>query len=73
MFDENQNEVRHDTSTPRWIGISVVVLAVVSLVALGAGWTAANRSSSLSQSLATQTQQAKQNEDVLSQRLAKAE
>ncbi|MDE3169197.1 MAG: hypothetical protein KGL75_03565, partial [Acidobacteriota bacterium] len=34
---------------------------------------AANRSSSLSQSLATQTQQAKQNEDVLSQRLAKAE
>jgi hypothetical protein len=73
MFEENQNEVTHDTSSPRWIGISVVVLAVVSLVALGAGWTAANRSTSLAQSLANQTQQLKQNEDMLSQRLAKAE
>jgi hypothetical protein len=73
MFEENPNEVTHDTSSPRWIGISVVVLAVVSLVALGAGWTAANRSTSLAQSLANQTQQLKQNEDMLSQRLAKAE
>jgi hypothetical protein len=73
MFDENQSEITHDTSAPRWIGISVVVLAVVSLVALGAGWTAANRSNSLAQSLAAQSQQLKQNEDVLSQRLAKAE
>jgi hypothetical protein len=73
MFDENQNVTTHDTSSPRWIGISVVVLAVVSLVALGAGWTAANRSNALSQSLAAQSQQMKQNEDILSQRLAKAE
>lgn len=73
MFDENQNEMTHEASTPRWIGIAVVVLAVVSLVALGAGWTAANRSNSLAQSLASQTQQLKQNEDVLSQRLGKAE
>jgi len=76
MFDENQNEITHDTATPRWIGISVVVLAVVSLAALGAGWTAANRSSALSsqaQALTAQTQQLKQSEDVLSQRLAKSE
>lgn len=73
MFEENNNEVTHDTSAPRWIGISVVVLAVVSLVALGAGWTAANRSSSLAQSLASQTQQLKQSEDVLNQRVAKDE
>lgn len=73
MFDENQNEGTHGTSSPRWIGISVAVLAVVSLVALGVGWAATNRSSSLAQSLASQTQQTKQNEDVLSQRLAKAE
>ncbi|MGH9715440.1 MAG: hypothetical protein ACRD4R_01730 [Candidatus Acidiferrales bacterium] len=73
MFEEDKNEITHDSSTPRWIGISVVVLAVVSLVALGVGWTAANRSSSLGQSLAAQSQQLKQNEDVLSQRLAKAE
>jgi hypothetical protein len=73
MFDENQQEVTHDTSTPRWIGIAVVVLAVVSLVALGAGWTATNRSNSLAQSLAAQSQQLKQSQDQLGQRLAKAE
>jgi hypothetical protein len=73
MFEENQNEIQQDISAPRWIGISVVVLAVVSLAALGAGWTAANRSSALAQSLAAQSQKLKQNEDVLSQRLAKAE
>lgn len=73
MFEENQNETIHEPSTPRWVGIAIVVLAVVSLVALGAGWTASNRSHSLAQSLATQSQQLKQNQDVLSQRLAKAE
>jgi len=76
MFDENQNEITHDTSTPRWIGIAVVVLAIVSLAGLGVGWTAANRTSSLSseaQSLTAQTQQLKQNQDVLSQQLAKAD
>jgi chromosome segregation ATPase len=40
---------------------------------LGAGWTASTRSKELGQSLATQAQQFKQSEDVLSQRLAKAE
>ena len=76
MFDENQNENTQDSSAPRWIGISVVVLAVVSLAGLGVGWTAANRSSSLNseaQALTAQTQQLKQNEDMLSQRLAKSE
>lgn len=76
MFEENQNEITHDTSTPRWIGISVVVLAVVSLAGLGVGWAAANRSSATSseeQTLTAQTQQLKQNEDTLSQQLAKAQ
>jgi chromosome segregation ATPase len=55
------------------VGIIVVALAVVSLAALGAGWTASTRSKELGQSLDTQSKQFKQNEDVLNQRLAKAE
>jgi hypothetical protein len=74
MSDERQDVVIADEATaPRWVGIVVVALAVVSLVALGAGWTASTRSKELEQSLATQTQQFKQNDDVISQRLAKAE
>jgi hypothetical protein len=74
MSDEQQDVVIADEATaPRWVGIVVVALAVVSLVALGAGWTASTRSKQLEQSLATQAQQFKQNDDVISQRLAKAE
>jgi len=73
MLEEKQQEVTSEAPAPRWIGIVVVALAVISLAALGVGWTASNRSAALQQTLATQTQQFHQNEDVLSQRLSKAE
>jgi hypothetical protein len=73
MSEERNEIINQDTAAPRWVGIIVVALAVVSLAALGAGWTASTRSKELAQSLATQAQQLKANEDVLSQRLAKAE
>jgi hypothetical protein len=74
MSEERQDVVIADEATaPRWVGIVVVALAVVSLVALGAGWTASTRSKALEQSIASQTQQFKQSNDVISQRLAKAE
>jgi hypothetical protein len=73
MTEERQNVIVEDSATPRWVGIIVVALAVVSLVALGAGWTASNRAKTLEQTFGTQAQQVKQNEDILSQRLAKAE
>jgi hypothetical protein len=58
------------------MGIAVVALAVVSLVGLGVGWSASNRSKALEQTLSSQGQQFaqfKQGDDVLGQRLAKAE
>jgi hypothetical protein len=74
MSDERQDVVIADEATaPRWVGIVVVALAVVSLVALGAGWTASTRSKQLEQSLSAQAQVSKQSDDVISQRLAKAE
>jgi hypothetical protein len=73
MVDERQVEVIHEAPAPRWIGIVVIALAVISLAALGVGWTASNRSTALQQSLSAQNQQFKQNDDVMSQRLAKAE
>ena len=65
--------VAAEPAAPRWVGVVVVMLAVVSLAALGVGWSASNHSKSLEQSVASQNQQTKQSEDVLSQRLAKAE
>ena len=73
MTEERTEIINQDAAAPRWVGIIVVALAVVSLAALGAGWTASTRSKELAQTFATQAQQLKQDQDVLSQRLAKAE
>ncbi|HXW56998.1 MAG TPA: hypothetical protein VEJ67_14705 [Candidatus Cybelea sp.] len=76
MLEDRQDTTIQQVTAPRWIGIVIVALAVVSLVALGAGWTASSRSKALEQSehgLAAQNEQFKQQEELLSQRLAKAE
>jgi hypothetical protein len=74
MFEENQNHtVTTETGTPRWFGIAAIVLGVVSLAALGVGWTAASRSEALKQNITAQNQQSRLTEEMLSQRLAKAE
>jgi hypothetical protein len=73
MSEERQEIITEDAAAPRWVGIVIVALAVVSLVALGAGWTASTRSKELEQNFASQNEQIKKNEDVLSQRLAKSE
>jgi hypothetical protein len=73
MSEERQEFVTEDASAPRWVGIVVVALAVVSLLGLGVGWTASTRSKELEQNFASQNEQFKKNQDVLDQRLAKAE
>jgi chromosome segregation ATPase len=76
MSDERNEVIMQEAAAPRWMGIAVVALAVVSLVGLGVGWSASNRSKALEQTLSSQNQQLnqfKQGDDVLGQRLAKAE
>jgi hypothetical protein len=73
MNEDRQPVIVQETAAPRWIGVVVVVLAAVSLVALGEGWTASNRSKALEQSLAADNQRLKQQENILGQRLAKTE
>jgi hypothetical protein len=73
MIDEKPVIVEQERAAPRWIGIVVVVLAIVSLAALGVGWTASNRAATLQDNLTAQTRQFTQSDDVMNQRLAKAE
>ena len=75
-MSEKRDVIVQDTAAPRWMGIAVVALAIISLVSLGVGWSASNRSKALEQTLAGQSQQFsqfKQGDDVLGQRLAKTE
>jgi hypothetical protein len=68
-MSEFQEPLHHTTSgTPRWVGLAVAVLAGVSVLGLGVGWSALNRANSIEQ--ATQAS-VKQANDALSQKLAK--
>jgi len=73
MLEEKPEVIQTEGAAPRWIGIVVVVLAIVSLAALGVGWTASNHAASLQQALTAQQRQSSQTDDILNQRLAKAE
>jgi len=74
MLDERHEEVTtQEAPAPRWIGIVIVALAVISIAGLAVGWTASNHEAALQNTLSANTQQTKQTDDVLAQRLAKAE
>jgi hypothetical protein len=57
-------------STPRWVGLAVILLGATSLLGVGVGWTALNQAKSVGQSAESSL---KQSNDALSQRLAKSE
>jgi chromosome segregation ATPase len=70
---ENQETVQVNEGTPRWLGVAIVALAVVSLIALGVGWNASNRVREAQQASANDSQTLRQNLDVMGQRLSQAE
>ncbi|MGD0305097.1 MAG: hypothetical protein ABSC71_09740 [Candidatus Acidiferrales bacterium] len=73
-IDDNQDVViAENQGTPRWVGVGVVALAVISLAGLGVGWSASTKSKELAQTVASQKDEISHNEEVLGQRLAKAE
>jgi hypothetical protein len=66
-----QEPIHHTTAeTPRWVGLAVAVLGGVSLVSLGLGWSAINRTNGIQEATAASV---KQSSDAIQQRLAKEE
>jgi len=68
-FQEDSN-FQSSTAVPRWVGLAVAVLGGVSLIGVILGWSALSQSKSTEQSIQTTL---KQQNDALSQRLAKAD
>jgi hypothetical protein len=60
-------------STPRWVWLAFVALAVVSIVGLGVGWSASEHAQSAERALATQGKSVQQNVDKLNSRLSQQE
>jgi hypothetical protein len=61
------------SESPRWVGLAVVALAVVSLLGLGIGWNATTHAKSAEQTLASQGKSLQQSVDALSARLSQSE
>jgi len=68
MSEFQETSVQGSTGTPRWVSLSVAALGVVSLAGVGLGWNAISQSKSVEQSMQASL---KQQNDQLSQRLAK--
>jgi hypothetical protein len=77
MSEEYEKVDHESTSAPRWIGAAVVILAIASVVAIGTGYSAANRANRIEQELTaqlqTQTSSLRDSVDMLGKRLKQAE
>ena len=76
MMEDREIHQGMTEGTPRWMGIAIVALAIISLVGVGMAWNAGNNARDAQQALAGQTkatQQTLQSQDAISQRLAQAE
>ena len=78
MIEEHEHiePVTVTEGAPRWMGLAVIALAIISFVGVGMAWNASNHARNAEQALATQTAQSKtfqQNQEGLTQRLADAE
>jgi hypothetical protein len=67
-----QEPIHHQTTaeTPRWVGLAVALLGGVSLVGVGLGWSAINKTQGIQEQTAASV---KASNDAIQQRLAKEE
>ena len=72
-MSEGQDNFQPTTEgSPRWMGIAVVVLAILSVAGIGMAWNATNHAHSAEQALASQSKMIEQNQEVFTQRVGQA-
>lgn len=59
--------------TPRWLGLAVAALGIISLAGLGVGWSAVNHARDAQQAAASDNKIVRQNLDDVTKRLAQEE
>ncbi|HEV7967498.1 MAG TPA: hypothetical protein VGP19_08005 [Candidatus Acidoferrales bacterium] len=72
-MDEQANYQGTTEGSPRWMGIAVVGLAILSLVGVGLAWNAGGHARDAEQALSAQSKTFQQTEDAISQRMGQAE
>lgn len=73
-MSEGQDNFQTTTEgSPRWMGIAVVVLAILSVAGVGMAWNASNHAHSAEQALAAQSKTIQQDQDGITTRIGQAE
>lgn len=72
MSDDRQETIVNE-GTPRWLGLAVAALAVISLAGLGVGWSAVNHARDAQQAAVNDNKIVRQNLDDVTKRLAQEE
>ena len=72
-MDEQANYQGTTEGSPRWMGIAVVGLAILSLVGVGLAWNAGGHAHDAEQALAAQAKTFQAAQDGITQRMAQAE
>lgn len=72
-MDEQANYQGMTEGSPRWMGIAVVGLAILSIVGVGMAWNAGGHARQAEQSLTAQAKNFQATEDSMNQRMAQAE
>jgi chromosome segregation ATPase len=70
MSEFQETNVQNNAAVPRWVGLAVAALGAISLIGLVVGWSALSQLKSIEQSVQATL---KQQNDALSQRLAKSD
>src|ERR1700731_5123962 len=70
MNEYQEPGVVQSAAAPRWVALAVAIVAILSLIGLGVGWSAISHANNFEQSTQASL---KQTNDTLGQRLTKAE
>ncbi|HXC33443.1 MAG TPA: hypothetical protein VNZ56_13270 [Verrucomicrobiae bacterium] len=70
---DEQTNYQMTEGSPRWMGIAVVGLAILSLVGVGMAWNAGGHARDAEQALAAQSKNFQTTQDGLNQRIAQSE
>ena len=73
MSEEREILETTTEGAPRWMGLVVIALTILSLAGVGMAWNATNHARDAEQTLATQSKTIQQNQDGMTQRVAQAE
>jgi hypothetical protein len=69
----NNENASVTAATPRWVGLALAVLAILSAASLGVAWNASNRAAAAEESLAAQAQLEQKSGQAVTQRLTQSE